>query len=69
MKKEIVKRLIEAGHINFDESLILMETEKEYIWKYLYTYNPLQSLPPFPVIPPYTITCENPNPITFIASN
>jgi len=31
-KKDIVKRLVEAGHIDFDEALLLMETEKEIIY-------------------------------------
>lgn len=47
MKKEIISKLVKAGHITFEEGLILMETEKEYV------YTPtLIPTAPYPYITP-----------------
>lgn len=68
MKKEIVKRLIEAGHIDFDEALILMETEKQIV------YLPRTDSPLSPPWQPFVGSpiqpfSGNPNPYTYTADN
>lgn len=57
-KLEILNRLTKEGHITLDEALVLLETEKEYI--YIPTnnnINPWQSIPSFPPPNPYTNPC------------
>lgn len=58
MKKEIVERLLKAGSINFDEALILMGTQKEYV-SYPVTY-PVYQQPPLYWVLPQTITSGDP---------
>lgn len=64
-KLEILNRLTKEGHIDLAEALILLETEKEYIYfPSNNNINPWQSIPSFPppfvqqpnVYPDWTIT-------------
>jgi hypothetical protein len=51
-KQEIVKRLLEAKQITFEESLVLLESQVNYISTPPYTppCNPYQ--------PPFIVTCK-----------
>ena len=58
-KLEILNRLAKEGHIDLAEALILLETEKEYVY-IPNNNNPWQSIPninPPNINPPYTNPC------------
>ncbi len=61
MKKDIIKRLLEKGQIDFDEALVLMETEKEYIYypPYYTTVPYIQTDPTITTPHTYTDTTGN----------
>lgn len=59
-KFKLVEKLLKKEHINFREAIMLLETEKEYIYNWSWyqgnsgtTTVPAQDL----LQPPYTITC------------
>lgn len=54
MKKEIVERLLKAGHINFDEALALMEIQETVVRIETITI-------PVPQLQPYTPIFPVPN--------
>jgi hypothetical protein len=56
-KLKILNRLTKDGHITLEEALILLETEKEYVYiPSNNNTNPWQSIPSFPP-QPYTNPC------------
>lgn len=77
MKKEIVERLLNAGHITFDEALTLMEAQETVvkietvqpinIQPSLQPYAPIYPSPNYPVYPsapplsPFWYGTSNPN--------
>lgn len=55
-KSTILERLISKGDISFKELLVLIETEKEYIY---YQQQYISPSPSYPVIPyPFYTTCD-----------
>ncbi len=57
-KFKLVEKLLKKEHINFREAVMLLETEKEYVynWPWGYVGNSGTTTVPSADVPPYTLT-------------